>query len=88
MSGRLFEPLTDAGFAWFSIDYRLAPAVHFVEEMEDVNSAMGWVKAHATEYRIDVSRIVIVGESAGGFFVNYAGTHQTPATKVAAVVDF
>ena len=22
----LFDPLTDAGFAWFSIDYRLAPA--------------------------------------------------------------
>src|SRR5271169_7010237 len=36
----LFEPLSDAGFAWFSIDYRLAPAVHFPEAMEDVNSAI------------------------------------------------
>ena len=53
-----------------------------------MNSAIGWVKAHAAEYRVDVSRIAIIGESAGGFFVNYAGTHQTPATKVAAVVDF
>ncbi|MGA2740156.1 MAG: alpha/beta hydrolase [Bryobacteraceae bacterium] len=84
----LFDPLTDAGFAWFSIDYRLAPAVHFPQAMEDVNSAIGWVKAHAAEYRVDVSRIAIVGESAGGFFVNYAGTHETPATRVAAVVDF
>jgi alpha-L-fucosidase 2 len=84
----LFDPLTDAGFAWFSIDYRLAPAVHFPEAMEDVNSAIRWVKAHAAEYRVDVSRIAIIGESAGGFFVNYAGTHATPATKVAAVVDF
>jgi len=84
----LFEPLSDAGFAWFSIDYRLAPAVHFPEAMEDVNSAIRWVKAHAVEYRVDVSRIAIVGESAGGFFVNYAATHETPATKVAAVVDF
>jgi acetyl esterase len=84
----LFEPLTDAGFAWFSIDYRLAPAVHFPEAIEDVDSSIRWVKAHAAEYRVDVSRIAIIGESAGGFFVNYAGTHQTPATKVAAVVDF
>jgi len=84
----LFEPLTAAGFAWFSIDYRLAPAVHFPEAMEDVNSAIRWVKAHAAEYRVDVSRIAIIGESAGGFFVNYAGTHETPATQVAAVVDF
>jgi|SRR5580658_5919719 acetyl esterase len=84
----LFDPLTDAGFAWFSIDYRLAPAVHFPEAMEDVSSAIRWVKAHAAEYRVDVSRIAIIGESAGGFFVNYAGTHETPATRVAAVVDF
>jgi acetyl esterase len=84
----LFDPLSAAGFAWFSIDYRLAPAVHFPEAIEDVNAAIRWVKAHAAEYRVDVSRIAIIGESAGGFFVNYAGTHQTPATKVAAVVDF
>ncbi len=84
----LFDPLTDAGFAWFSIDYRLAPAVRFPEAMEDVHTAIRWVKAHAAEFRVDASRIAIIGESAGGFFVNYAGTHQTPATKVAAVVDF
>jgi alpha-L-fucosidase 2 len=84
----LFEPLTEAGFAWFSIDYRLAPAVHFREAMDDVDSAIQWVKSHAAEYRVDVSKIAIIGESAGGFFVNYAGTHETPATKVAAVVDF
>jgi acetyl esterase len=62
--------------------------VHFPEAMEDVNSAIRWVKAHAAEYRVDASKIAIIGESAGGFFVNYAGTHDTPATKVAAVVDF
>ena len=30
---------------------------------------------------------MLAGESAGGFLVNYAATHETPATKVAAVVD-
>jgi acetyl esterase len=25
----LFDPLSEAGFAWFTIDYRLAPAAHF-----------------------------------------------------------
>jgi len=84
----LFDPLTEAGFAWFSIDYRLAPAVHFPEAMEDVDSAIRWVKANAAAYHVDVSKIAIIGESAGGFFVNYAGTHETEATRVAAVVDF
>jgi acetyl esterase len=84
----LFEPLADAGFAWFSIDYRLAPEFRFPEAIEDVNSAIAWVKANAAAYRVDVSKISIVGESAGGFLVNYAGTHGTPQTRVAAVVDF
>jgi alpha-L-fucosidase 2 len=84
----LFKPLSDNGFAWFSIDYRLAPAAKFPEAIADVNTAIVWVKSHAAEYHVDVSRIAIIGESAGGLFVNYAGTHDTPETKVAAVVDF
>ena len=84
----LFAPLSDANFAWFSIDYRLAPEAHFTQANDDLNSAIRWVKAHAAEYRVDVRKIAIVGESAGGLLVNYAGTHDTPETKVAAVVDF
>ncbi|HEY1950858.1 MAG TPA: alpha/beta hydrolase [Bryobacteraceae bacterium] len=84
----LFDLLANAGFAWFSIDYRLAPAAHFPQAMADVDSSIRWVKANAKQYRVNVSKIVIIGESAGGFLVNYAGTHGTPATKIAAVVDF
>ena len=84
----LFEPLTNAGFAWFTIDYRLAPEAHFQEAMADVNTAIQWVKAHAAEYHVDVRKIAIIGESAGGYLANYSGTHQTPETSIAAVVDF
>jgi acetyl esterase/lipase len=84
----LFEPLAEAGFAWFSIDYRLAPEVRFPQQGEDVDTAIRWVKAHAEEYHVDARKLALIGESAGGFLVNYAGTHYTPATKVAAVVDF
>ncbi len=84
----LFEPLANAGFAWFSIDYRMAPKFNFVDTKEDVSTAILWVKANAKKYRVDVSKIAIIGESAGGLLVNYAGTHETPETKIAAVVDF
>jgi len=83
----LFEPLADAGFAWFSIDYRMAPEFRFPEARADVDAAIRWLKSHAGEYHVDARRIVLIGESAGGFLVNYAGTHDTPETKVAAVVD-
>src|SRR3982074_793783 len=32
----LFEPLANAGFAWFSIDYRLAPQAQFPQANEDL----------------------------------------------------
>jgi len=83
----LFQPLTDAGFAWFSIDYRMAPEFRFPQAREDVDAAIRWVKAHALTYRVNPDQIVLAGESAGGYLVNYAGTHETPETRVAAVVD-
>jgi acetyl esterase len=84
----LFDLLANAGFAWFSIDYRMAPEFRFPEARQDMDSAIQWVKSHAAEFHLDASKVVIMGESAGGFLVNYAGTHETAETKVAAVVDF
>ena len=83
----LLPVLADAGFAWFSIDYRLAPAARLPEAFADVQAAIRWVKKYAATYHVDPSKIVLIGESAGGFLVNYAGTHMTPDTRVAAVVD-
>lgn len=83
----LFEPLANAGFAWFSIDYRMAPEFRFPEASADVAAAIRWVKAHAADYHVDSGKIALIGESAGGFLVNYAGTHETADTRIAAVVD-
>src|SRR6185436_17289547 len=62
-----FQPLADAGFAWFSIDYRMAPEFRFPEANEDIDTAIKWVKANARTYRVDAAKIVLAGESAGGF---------------------
>jgi acetyl esterase len=83
----LFQPLADAGFAWFSIDYRMAPEFRFPQAREDIDAAIRWVKAHASTYRVNPDKVVLAGESAGGYLVNYAGTHETSETRVAAVVD-
>src|SRR4029078_12272428 len=83
-----FQPLADAGFVWFSIDYRMAPEFRFPQAKEDVDAAITWVKQNAKTYKVDTSKIVLSGESAGGYLVNYAATHETPATRVAAVADF
>lgn len=82
----LFPVLTEAGFAWFTIDYRLAPEAHLAESVEDVRAAIEWVHAHAKEYGVDPKKIALIGESAGGYLVNYVGTRPDP--HVSAVVDF
>src|SRR6476646_10139912 len=61
----LFEPLDHAGFAWFRIDYRLAPDAQFPQTIADVYSAIQWVKANAASYHADASKITLIGESAG-----------------------
>ena len=83
----LFDVLANAGYAWFSIDYRMAPEFRQPQASEDVSSAIKWVKANAATYHVDVAKIALIGESVGGFLVNYAGTHETPETRVRAVVD-
>lgn len=84
----LFEPLSKAGFTWFTINYRLAPQHQWPACADDVTSAIKWVKAHAAEYKVDVNRIAIIGESAGGHLVSWAGVTGKDDTRVAAVVPF
>lgn len=84
----LFEPLAKAGFTWFTINYRLAPDHRWPACAEDVTAAIRWVKAHAADYKVDPKRIALIGESAGGFLVQWTGVTATPETSVAAVVPF
>lgn len=83
----LFEPLSTAGIAWFSIDYRLsADLMQFGDAIADVRNAIRFVKAHAAAYRIDPDRIALVGESAGGQLAAMAAFDPDPELHVRAMV--
>ncbi|HLQ44638.1 MAG TPA: alpha/beta hydrolase fold domain-containing protein [Planctomycetaceae bacterium] len=84
----LFEPLSKAGFTWFTINYRLAPQHRWPACAEDVETAIRWVKSHAKNFKVDVARIALIGESAGGHLVSYVGVRTKDDTRVAAVVPF
>jgi acetyl esterase len=83
----IFQPLADANFAWFSINYRLAPQYKFPDDTEDVEAAIRWVKTNASKYKVDPNRIALIGESAGGHLVSYVGANHATDTRVAAVVS-
>jgi alpha-L-fucosidase 2 len=84
----LFKPLSDAGFVWISINYRLSPQAPYPSMYQDVMTAIQWVDAHAKQYKVDRKRLALIGESAGGHLVALAGTRGKGPAKVAAVVDF
>lgn len=54
------------GVQVFSVEYRLAPAHQNPIPVEDCYAALKWVLENAKEFDIDVSRVAVMGESAGG----------------------
>jgi alpha-L-fucosidase 2 len=65
----VLEPLSQAGFAWFSIDYRLTPEVHHPQQLDDLRRAIRYVRHHASAFRVDARRLAMLGESASGQMV-------------------
>jgi len=49
-----------------SVDYRLAPEHVFPAAVEDAFTALKWVAHHGAGYGLDVKRLAIGGDSAGG----------------------
>ena len=80
------QPITDADFTWFSINYRLAPQYRWPACIDDVRTAIRWVKAHAAEYKGDPRRIALMGYSAGGHLAAFAAVTAEEDTRTQAVV--
>lgn len=88
------------GYAVASISYRLSNVAQFPAQIEDCKAAIRWLRAHATQYGYDASRIGVWGASAGGHLVALLGTsggvkdletqhgHMDQSSRVQAVVDY
>ena len=65
--------LAEAGYVVASIEYRHAPLSKFPLPLEDCKLAIRWLRAHAKQYNIDVNRVGILGNSAGGYLSAFVG---------------
>jgi alpha-L-fucosidase 2 len=84
----IFDPLTKAGFVWFTVNYRLAPKYTYPAAVDDVVLAIKYVESHSAEFKVDLKRIAISGESAGGHIVALIGARYADELHVRAVVPF
>ena len=66
--------LVGQGLVVASVNYRLGPQYVWPAQIEDVKCAIRYLRAKATSYGIDSTRIGVWGSSAGGHLVSMLGT--------------
>lgn len=70
---------TVQGYVCFSIDYRLAQGRKnlWPAQLDDVQLAVRWIRAHAKQFGLDPNRLGAMGGSAGGHLASLLGTMDT-----------
>ncbi|CEJ87828.1 hypothetical protein VHEMI04526 [[Torrubiella] hemipterigena] len=63
---QLCHATVETGVQIFSVDYRLAPEHPYPTPLEDCWDILKWITANDEQLGVDVHRIGIMGESAGG----------------------
>jgi acetyl esterase len=76
--------LAPAGYAVFSINYRLAPKYPYPYMVYDVQRAIRFIRHNASHWDGQPNRIALVGGSAGGFLSNMVGLLNAPGDGSAA----
>lgn len=83
----LNSELARLGFHVASINYRLAPKYISPAPVEDIQTAISWLKHHAYELKIDTNNFILLGRSAGAQLALVAAyTSNMPAIR--GVVNF
>ena len=81
-----------------SINYRTVPNSCFPAPIEDVKSAIRFIKANSAKFNVDSKRIAIIGDSAGGYLTSFAavtndstefniGDNLNQSSKISAAVN-
>ena len=101
--GIWYKPILDQtqrGYAVASIDYRLSGVAKFPALVHDAKAAVRWLRANAARYNLKADRIVVAGESAGGYQAVMLGTsggvaelegasgNPRESSRVQGVIDF
>jgi acetyl esterase/lipase len=67
------KTLAERGYVAATVTYRLTPKYQFPAAVQDVKTAVRWLRANAGKYHIDPDRIGSLGDSAGGHLAQFLG---------------
>lgn len=68
------QQIAAKGYVAIPVEYRLSPEAIYPAAVHDLKTAIRWVRAHASEYGIDTTKIAISGCSSGGHLATLVGT--------------
>lgn len=68
------------GYVVASVEYRFSQVAVFPAQIQDCQAAIRWLRAHATKYGIDATKVGVVGGSAGGHLSALVGTSGDSGT--------
>jgi acetyl esterase/lipase len=83
------QALAAQGMVVFDAQYRFTSEAPWPAQLEDVRTAIRWIRAHADEYQIDPEKLVLLGRSAGGHLAlqaAYRATGDAADTAVTGVI--
>lgn len=75
----LAPAFVEAGFAFASLNYGLAPGTRIGAMIDQVRRALAWLHRHGTDHGIAPGRIVVAGHSAGGHLAAMALSTDWPS---------
>ena len=77
---KVLASLAARGYVVATVSYRFSREAPFPAAIQDVKSAIRWLRANAAKYNIDPKRAAIWGQSAGGHLAALAGVSCGVAT--------
>ncbi|WP_231759947.1 alpha/beta hydrolase fold domain-containing protein [Microbulbifer elongatus] len=77
--------LANRGFVTATVEYRLSPEARYPAGVQDVKSALGWLRAQAGRYGIDPERVAVIGASSGAQIATLVGV--TPGLPIFETVQ-
>lgn len=88
--------LSAKGYVVIGIDYRHAPQFQFPAQLEDIQTALAFIRDRTQAYEIDPNRISLVGWSAGAHLAMLAGfqlkqnwsNEETSTINIRSIVDY
>lgn len=66
--------LASRGHVVMAINYRFTGEARFPAQIQDLKAAVRWIRSNAASYGADPTRVILWGQSAGGYLAALAGT--------------